>query len=234
MGATVQEKNKTTIPASVRRRFIKFIILILVGFGTGFYFSRHGVKLTPESFQAFVLSMGVWGPVLYIGVFVIRPLFLIPSIALFIAGGLAFGPVVGPLYASVGAGAGGTLGFWIARTMGHDYVKSKLKLGADMIDDTRFSFSMVWLLSLIPIMPVTVINYGAGLSTMRFRHYILAHVLGLTPRAYAYGFFGSTLLAIGSTQFRVALIILIVLALISLYMRYRARRKRVLELEAAQ
>lgn len=218
-----------TLPPNAKKRFIKFIILILIGFGTGFYFSRHGVHLTPESFKAFVLSMGIWGPILYTGIFVIRPLFLIPSIALFIAGGLAFGPVWGPLYASLGAAGGGTLGFWIARLMGHDYVKSKLKLGADMIDDTRFNFWVVWLLSLIPIMPVTVINYGAGLSTMRFKHYITAHVLGLTPRAYAYGFFGSTLLEIGSPKFRASLLILIVLGLVSLYMRRRAKRKSALQ-----
>ncbi|CAI2718464.1 TVP38/TMEM64 family protein [Nitrospina watsonii] len=230
MSSKLKEKAKEAITPHIRRRFYKFLALIFIGFGTGFYFSRHGVHLTPESFKAFVLSMGVWGPVLYVGVFVIRPLFLIPSIALFIAGGLAFGPVLGPFYASLGAAGGGTLGFWIARLMGHDYVKRKLKLGADMIDDTRFSFSMVWLLSLIPIMPVTVINYGAGLSTMRFRNYIVAHVLGLTPRAYAYGFFGSTLLDIGSTKFRIAFTILIVLALVSLYLRYRAKRKRALQM----
>lgn len=229
MTSNSPEKPQATLPQNAGKRFIKFLLLVALGFGTGFYFSRHGIRLTPESFKSFVLSMGVWGPLLYMGVFVIRPLFLIPSIALFIAGGLAFGPVWGPLYASAGAAGGGTLGFWIARLMGHDYVKGKLKLGADMIEDTRFSFSVVWLLSLIPITPVTVINYGAGLSTMPFKHYILAHVLGLTPRAYAYGFFGSTLLEIGSPKFRASLMILLVLALVSLYWRRRTKRKRALQ-----
>ena len=102
----------------------------------------------------------------------------------------------------------------------------KLKLGADMIDNTKFSFSVVFLLSLLPIMPVTVINYGAGLSRMKFGNYILAHILGITPRAFAYGFFGSTLLEIGSAKFRAALLILILLGLVTAYFRLRSKQKK--------
>ncbi|MCH8157393.1 MAG: TVP38/TMEM64 family protein, partial [Nitrospinae bacterium] len=141
-----------------KKRFIKFIILVLIGFCIGFVTIRKGMHLTPESFRDFVLSLGLLGPVLYTAIFIVRPLFLIPSIALFIAGGLAFGPVVGPIYASFGAALGGTVGFWLSRKMGHDYVMSKLKLGAGVLETTRFSFSVVFLLSLIPVLPVTVIN----------------------------------------------------------------------------
>jgi len=209
-----------------KKKFIKFIILIVTGFILGFLTFRKGFHLTPESFKALVISLGFWGPVIYTGIFIIRPLFLIPSIALFIAGGLAYGPVIGPLYASLGSLLGGTLGFWIARKMGHDYVKNRLKLGSELVDNTRFSFSVVFLLSLIPVMPVTAINYGAGLSTMRYGNYISAHALGMIPRAFAYGFFGSTLLELGSAKFRVALMILVLMSLLTLWFRVRSRRKR--------
>ncbi|MCH8311851.1 MAG: TVP38/TMEM64 family protein [Nitrospinae bacterium] len=204
-----------------KKRFKKFIFLILLGLITSYLTIRAGVRLTPENFKDFVVSLGIAGPIIYISVFIIRPLFLIPSIALFIGGGLAFGPIWGPLYASVGAAMGGTVGFWIARKLGHDFVKSKLKFGADVIENTKFNFSVVWLLSLIPVMPVTVINYGAGLSPMKFKNYIVAHVLGLTPRAFAYGFFGSTLLEVGSPRFRWAMLILILLGGITVFYRLR-------------
>ena len=202
------------------------MVLVFIGFALGVYFTRKGIHLTPESFKTFVLSLGILGPIIYIGIFVIRPLFLIPSIALFIGGGLAFGPVLGPSYASFGAALGGTVGFWFSRKMGHDYVVKKLKLGVDLIDNTQFSFAVVFLLSLLPIMPVTVINYGAGLSTMKFKNYIVAHILGITPRAFAYGFFGSTLLEIGSVKFRMALLILITIGLVTAYFRLRSRQKK--------
>ena len=204
-----------------KKRFKKFIFLILIGLITSYLTIRMGVRLTPENFRDFVLSLGIAGPIIYISVFIVRPLFLIPSIALFIGGGLAFGPIWGPLYASVGAAMGGTVGFWIARKLGHDFVKSKLKFGAGVIENTKFNFSVVWLLSLIPVMPVTVINYGAGLSPMKFRSYIVAHVLGITPRAFAYGFFGSTLLEVGSPRFRWAMLILILLGGVTVFYRWR-------------
>jgi len=223
---TPSSEENTSLPFSAKKRFFRFVVLICVGFALGAYFTRRGFHLTPESFKAFVLSLGILGPIIYIGIFTIRPLFLIPSIALFIGGGLAFGPILGPTYASLGAGLGGTVGFWFSRKMGHDYVIKKLKLGADMIDNTRFSFSVIFLRSLLPIMPVTVINYGAGLSTMKFKNYIVAHILGITPRAFAYGFFGSTLLEIGSAKFRIALLVLIILGIITAYFRLRSKQKK--------
>jgi len=222
------ESTSQNLPSHSKagKKFFKFIALVLIGFALGAYFTRRGIHLTPESFKAFVLSLGILGPMIYVGIFIIRPLFLIPSIALFIGGGLAFGPVLGPAYASFGAALGGTVGFWFSRNMGHDYVIKRLKLGADLIDSTKFSFSVVFLLSLLPIMPVTVINYGAGLSTMKFKTYIVAHILGITPRAFAYGFFGSTLLEIGSTKFRVALLALMIIGLVTAYFRLRSKQKK--------
>lgn len=218
--------ENTSSLSKAKKKFFRFIVLILIGFALGAYFTRKGFHLTPESFKAFVLSLGILGPIIYVGIFIIRPLFLIPSIALFIGGGLAFGPIWGPTYASLGAGLGGMVGFWFSRKMGHDYVMKKLKLGADMIDSTKFSFSVVFLLSLLPIMPVTVINYGAGLSTMKFKNYIVAHILGITPRAFAYGFFGSTLLEIGSARFRAALLVLIIMGILTAYLRLRSKQKK--------
>jgi len=222
---TLTPENKSS-HIRARNKFFRFIALVLIGFAVGAYFTRKGFHLTPESFKAFVLSLGLLGPIIYVGVFIVRPLFLIPSIALFIGGGLAFGPVLGPVYASFGAALGGTVGFWFSRKMGHDFVLKKLKLGADVIDRTKFSFSVVFLLSLLPIMPVTVINYGAGLSTMKFKNYIVAHILGITPRAFAYGFFGSTLLEIGSAKFRAALMVLIIMGIVTAYFRLRTKQKK--------
>ena len=218
--------ENTPALSKAKKKFFRFIILVLAGFALGAYFTRKGFHLTPESFKAFVLTLGILGPIIYVGIFVIRPLFLIPSIVLFVGGGLAFGPILGPAYASFGAALGGTVGFWFSRKMGHDYVMKKLKLGADVIDNTKFSFSVVFLLSLIPIMPVTVINYGAGLSTMKFKNYIVAHILGLTPRAFAYGFFGSTLLEIGSPRFRAALLVLVLMGVVTAYLRLRSKQKK--------
>jgi len=222
----IQNKPAPQATGQIRNRFIQFLLILILGGATAYFTTRHGIRPTPEVVRHWILALGWVGPVLYVAVFVIRPLFLIPSILLFIAGGLAYGPFWGPLMASVGAAGGGALGFWIARRMGRDFVFSKLKLGADTIKNTRFNFSVVFLLSLLPVMPVTAINYGAGLSSMGFRHYLAAHVMGLTPRAFAYGYFGHTLLEIGSVRFRAAVMILLVLMMFSYLLRLRLKTRR--------
>ncbi|MFQ5482122.1 MAG: TVP38/TMEM64 family protein [Nitrospinaceae bacterium] len=213
--------------AGLRKRFLKFLVIVGIGLATAYLTFRHGIRPTPESVRDLILTLGPTGPILYTLVFVIRPLFLIPSVLLFIAGGLAYGPVLGPAYASLGAAGGGALGFWLARSLGRDYVLSKLKLGAKTMKSTRFTFTVVFLLSLLPVMPVTAINYGAGLSRMGFRDYFLAHVLGITPRAFAYGFFGHTLLEIGSPRFRAAVIILILLSVAAYVLNHRLKARQV-------
>ena len=150
---------------------------------------------------------------------------MISSIALFIAGGLAFGPVWGPVFAVFGAAGGGSLGFLFARLMGHDYIYGLLKNKKQYIENQKFSFSIVLLLSLIPIMPITIINMGAGLSEMKYRPYIVAHVLGITPRAFAYGFFGSTLLATGDLKFKIALTIILIMVLLTVYYSRKSKKK---------
>ena len=208
---------------SSRKRFIQFLIMIILGLATSYFFIKQGVRLTPDFFRDYVLSLGIVGPVIYTFIFIVRPFFLIPSIALFIAGGLVFGPIWGPIYASVGAAIGGILAFLVARKMGHEYVMAKLKLGAGIIKNARFGFWMVFLLSLIPVMPVTAINYGSGISAMSLRSYITAHVLGITPRIFAFGFLGNALLEIGSPKFKIALIGIVLMAIITLVIKKRCK-----------
>lgn len=208
-----------------KMRFIGFIAIILLGFGSGYLLMRKGFSITPESFKTYVQSLGSLGPVIYVGLFTFRPLLFISSIALFVAGGLAFGPVLGPIYAVAGASLGGSIAFIISRIMGHDFIISKIKFASDILKNTSFNFSVVLFLTMIPITPLSGICYGAGLSYMTFRGFVLAHTLGLIPRAFAFGFFGSTLVEIGSSKFLVAGVVLILMILLTIFLRYRSKQK---------
>ena len=61
---------------------------------------------------------------------------------------------------------------------------------------------LIFFLNLVPVVPITAVCYGAGLSRVSLRDYTLGVIAGLTPRAFAYSFFGDSLLDIGSTQIR--------------------------------
>ena len=74
-------------------------------------------------------------------------------------------------------------------------------------------------------MPVTIINLGAGLSNMKYRPYIISHILGVIPRAFAYGFFGSTLFEAGTLKFNIALAIIAIMAVVTAYYALKSKKK---------
>ncbi len=173
-----------------------------------------------------ITRWGLLGPMIFTGMFALRPFIFFPSTLLFLAGGLAFGTGWGTLYAATGATIGAVIGFLIARALGHDFVRSQLGDHLAVMEANRWGAGVVCVLNLIPVVPITMINYGAGLSGMSLLPFTLAVVLGITPRAFAYSFFGHSLLHIGSRQFIVALVLLVALMVIPLSVRHRWKKAR--------
>ena len=211
------------------RRFWRFaLFLALVALTGALALIRAGGRVphTPDALRDMITRWGALGPVIFTGMFALRPFVFFPSTLLFLAGGLAFGTGWGTLYAATGATLGGVIGFLIARGLGHDFVRSQLGDHLAVVEANRWGAGLVCVLNLIPVVPVTMINYGAGLSGMSLLPFTLAVVLGITPRAFAYSFFGHSLLHIGSRQFIAALALLVALVVIPLSIRYRLNRVR--------
>jgi len=210
-------------------RFWRFALFLTVVALTGtFGIVRAGGRIphSPEGVREMIVHWGALGPVVFTGMFALRPFVFFPSTLLFLAGGLAFGVAWGTLYAAVGATIGGVIGFSIARTLGHDFVRAQLGDHLAEVQANGWGAGLVFVLHLIPVVPMTMINYGAGLSGMGLLPFTLAVVAGITPRAFAYSFFGHSLLNIGSKQFIVALVLLAALIVIPLSLRYRLNKAR--------
>ncbi len=187
--------------------------------------TRHDLPLTPETVRDAIQSWGPLAPVIFTGAFVLRPFLFFPSTLLFLAGGLAFGVAWGTAYAAVGGTLGAVIGFGIARVLGRDFVDEQL---GDLLPDLqhrRWGVGLVFLLNLIPIVPMTAINYGAGLSNMDLLPFTLAVAVGLTPRAFAYSFFGHALLHVRSREFAAAAALLLALLVVPLWLRRRLAKR---------
>lgn len=206
--------------ARTRRRFVYFL---LFAFATGFiaFAWMRNVALEPEMVRAAVTDWGILAPVVYIGLLCIRPLFLFPSALLFIAGGLAFGPILGTLYAAVGGTLGGVVTFLIARALGREFVQGRLPPRLREFQKESWGAGLVFLLNLVPIIPITAVNYAAGLSKITLAHYTLAAAGGLTPRAFAYSFFGHSLVDVGTPQLLLAVGLLLLLVVVPTWLRHR-------------
>ena len=112
--------------------------------------------------------------------FVVLGLAMVPVILLIAATGIAFGPLLGPVYAMAGCLASASTGFAIGRWMG---LRRITQLGGERI--TRVTRTLkrngtlaVFLVRKIPA-PFTLVNIIVGASTIRFRDFIIGTVLGM-------------------------------------------------------
>jgi len=160
-----------------------------------------------------VQAWGALAPLAFVGFVALRPFVFFPSTLLFIAAGLAFGPWLGTLYAVIGATIAAVLTFLLARALGRDFVQARLPSACSACT-TESGERADPLLNLVPVVPITAVNYGAGLSRVPLSHYTLAVIGGLTPRAFAYGFFGDSLLEVGSGRFIAAIAFLVALVVV--------------------
>jgi len=198
-----------------------FVGFVLVTASFAAWRARHGMPLTPEAVRAEVMSWGAMAPAIYMGAWVLRPFLFFPTILLFVGGGLVFGALWGTVYAAIGGTLAGALTFSIARALGREFVQERVRNRFPQLHEERWGPGLVFVLNVIPIFPVTAINYGAGLSQIGLGAFLIAELAGLTPRAFAYSFFGSSILDIRSPEFAGAVVLLVVLVVAPALLRRR-------------
>jgi uncharacterized membrane protein YdjX (TVP38/TMEM64 family) len=115
----------------------------------------------------------------------------VPVLLLIAATGIAFGPVLGPLYAMAGCLASGSVGFVIGRWLGPRRVEH---LGGERVARVtrtlkRNGTLAVFLLRKIPL-PYLFANIIVGASTVSYRDFVLGTALGMTGLVIGLAGFG--------------------------------------------
>ena len=167
-----------------------------------FFFYQSGVLSYEqvEQIRSFVLGFGLYAPLVFILLFTFAPLIFFPDGILALAGGLIFGFAWGSFYIILGALCGGTLSFYLARLYGNT-MREKLsheKLINFQKSVQKHGFIMILLLRLVPLVPFNIISYSAGFSTIRYRDFFFATLLGMTPGVLVYANIGAQSLDFGS------------------------------------
>lgn len=150
--------------------------------------------LTARALGSFLDSAGIWAPVVYMIVYAVGVCIFLPGTLLTGLGAAIFGPYWGFLYVWFGAMAGASGAFLIGRTLGRDFAASligdKLKKYDDAIE--RNGFAAVLYLRLV-YFPFTPMNFGMGLTKVRFRDYFAGTGLGIIVGTFIFTFFIGTL-----------------------------------------
>jgi uncharacterized membrane protein YdjX (TVP38/TMEM64 family) len=150
--------------------------------------------LTVEQMKYLMESAGTWAPVAFIIGYAAGVCLFIPGTLLTTAGAAIFGPYYGFVYVWIGAMIGAGLAFFIGRYLGRDFAASligdRLKKYDDAIE--RNGFATVLYLRLV-YFPFTPMNFGMGLTRVRFSDYIFGTGLGIIVGTFIFTFFVGTL-----------------------------------------
>ncbi|MEE8479624.1 MAG: VTT domain-containing protein, partial [Desulfobacterales bacterium] len=150
--------------------------------------------LTAEELSRFLELVGFWAPLVYIVIYSVGVCLLLPGTLLTGLGAAIFGAYWGFLYVWIGAMIGASAAFFIGRTLGRDFAASlivdKLKKYDDAIE--RNGFATVLYLRLV-YFPFTPMNFGMGLTKVRFWDYFAGTGLGIIVGTFIFTFFIGTL-----------------------------------------
>lgn len=177
------------------KSYLKYalIALALIGFVAA-------ARLLPiadwlEVFNGWVSELGVLGMVLFALVYAVATVLMIPGSLLTLAGGAVFGLVPGFITILHGATLGAALAFLVSRFVARKRVESWIqqKPSFNVIDKAvaKQGWKIVFLTRLSPIFPFNFQNYAYGLTSVTFRHYLLATWIGMIPGTFLYVYFGT-------------------------------------------
>jgi uncharacterized membrane protein YdjX (TVP38/TMEM64 family) len=150
--------------------------------------------LTREALGDFLNAAGFWAPLLFILVYAVGVCLFVPGTLLTALGAAIFGSYWGFLYVWVGAMLGSSAAFWIGRTLGREFattvIGDRLKKYDDAIERNGFAAVLYLRLAYFPFTPL---NFGMGLTKVRFWDYFAGTGLGILVGTFIFTFFIGTL-----------------------------------------
>jgi uncharacterized membrane protein YdjX (TVP38/TMEM64 family) len=171
------------------------ITKVAIGIATlvGLYFlSKTAGGYIPQ-FNAWVESLGFWGPLVFIAGYAAAVVGFVPGSLLTAAAGAIFGVVAGTAYVFVAASIGATLAFLVSRYAARSAIEAKMRgnerfaaIDRAVADQGR---KIVFLLRLSPVFPFSLLNYAIGLTRVKLADYVIA-CFGMLPGTVLYVYLG--------------------------------------------
>jgi len=183
----MKKRTKAMIKALILLVFIAVAIYVI-------RFTSIKEFFTQEALGRFLEGVGFWAPFIFMLVYALGVCLFVPGTLLTALGAAIFGSYWAFLYVWVGAMVGASTSFWIGRTLGREFATSligdRLKKYDDAIE--RNGFATVLYLRLV-YFPFTPMNFGMGLTKVRFWDYWLGTGLGIIVGTFIFTFFIGTL-----------------------------------------
>jgi len=156
------------------------------------------VKDYLKSLLEWVREIGaVKGGLVVVIFYIVSCVLFLPGSVVTLGAGFLFKVLVGTVVVSIGSTLGACAAFLVGRTVARGWIAKKVEGNAKFaaIDRAvgREGFKIVLLTRLSPVFPFNLLNYGYGLTKVKFAHYALASWIGMLPGTVMFVYFGSTL-----------------------------------------
>ena len=164
------------------------IVLGLVSFFTTVYlFQQYSIEIIN-----WINKLGWFAPILFLLIYSIATILLLPTMVITLAGGALFGPIFGILFNLLGATCGAAFSFLITRHLIYNWFSQRKgkKLSKIISEANQKGWMIVAFLRLVPIVPFNLVNYGFGVTRISFRLYLITTFIFLIPAEIFYTYLG--------------------------------------------
>jgi uncharacterized membrane protein YdjX (TVP38/TMEM64 family) len=183
------------VPRKSSRALLKAVVLVLFLLVAVYMVRFTPVKdyLTAETLGRLLDKAGIWAPVAFILIYAVGVCLFVPGTLITAIGAAIFGPYWGFLYVWVGAMIGASTAFFAGRSLGREFAASLVGDRLGKYDEAieRNGFATVLYLRLV-YFPFTPMNFGMGLTRVRFRDYFFGTGLGIIVGTFIFTFFVGT------------------------------------------
>ena len=224
---------KKPMKSKLIRSIAAFFTIVLIYFILRHYGITEYINLTNvHKIKTWVSGFGIIAPLVYICFYIIATLFFLPGLPVTVLSGVAFGPVLGVVYAWIGSVIAVSLAFLTARYVARDLVADWVSVNTQFkkIDEKveQEGWRILMFTRLVPLFPFNLQNYAYGLTKIRFSTYALVSAVFMLPGTIAYVQIGGALVS-GEGNLRKTLVYLslagVLILLVSLIPRLFGRRQ---------
>lgn len=168
---------------------ILFLLIPLFALGYGIWVFQSGNLMTVAELRGWIIGYGMFAPLVFIAMYGLLVTFGFPAVLCSTVGGLVFGRFYGTALNLWGACLGASGAFWIARLIARDFIAKKFAsakwFGGFSQGIEKDGFYYMLFVRLLPVFPFNGINYASGVTNIRYRHFLLATMIGMLPYDFA-------------------------------------------------
>lgn len=191
-------------------------VLLLIGLVAAGWFAVTQGQDVLSAVRAWIADIGWIGAPALVPLCAIAVVLLFPLSLFAVLAGALLGPAAGLAVAWLGGVLGAFASFEIGRVMSRDAVERVLGDRAERLSRffaARGTFAVAYL-RIVPVFPFALINYGAGVTRLTRRQFVVGTGIGTVPALALWVFLGDAVTDPGSPQFLIAVVLLTVLIVV--------------------